>query len=123
MREIDALDGALARTKITVTLRKINGTAGLNPTDLANVPAMVRGYTPQELTSNVTQQDSKVIISPTQINAAVWPVAQGTFAEDVRIPNKNRGDQVIINGVVRAVEAGVGLYVQDVLVRIEIQVR
>jgi hypothetical protein len=123
MREIDALDRALKRTGQTITLRKINGTAGLNPTDLVGIPAAIRGYTPEELTSDITQQDSKVIISPTQINTAVWPGIQVSGQADIRIPSKNRGDLCFVNGVKRAVQAAVGIYVQDVLVRIEAQVR
>lgn len=115
--EIDALDRALSRSGQTVTLRCL-------PTnDLAGIPAVVRGYRPEELTSNITQQDSLVIISPTQINAASWPGVQAPNVKDVRIPTKNRGDICIINNVQRAVQAGVGIYVQDVLVRIEMQVR
>lgn len=115
--EIDALDRALTRSKQTVTLRCL-------PTnDLAGIPAVVRGYQPDELSSNITQQDSHVVISPTQINAAYWPTIQTPGIKDVRIPSKNRGDICIINNVPRSVQAGVGIYVQDVLVRIEFQVR
>lgn len=110
--EIDALDRGLARSGQTVTLRRPPAV------DLAGIPAVVRGYQPNELTEGITQQDSLVIISPTQINAAVWPgVGQSP------IPSKNRGDSCIINGVTRSVQAGVGIYVRNVLVRIEFQVR
>lgn len=115
--EIDALDRGLARSGQTVTLRVL-------PTnDLAGIPAVVRGYQPDELSSSITQQDSHVVISPTQINAAGWPGVQAPGIKDNRIPTKNRGDICIINNVQRAVMAGVGIYVQDVLVRIELQVR
>lgn len=120
MDEIDALDRALKRSGMTVTLRKVTGTTSQTFTDLPNVPAMVRGYAPQDLVATIIQTD--VIISPTQINAAVWPTAQGA-GEDVRIPNRNRGDQCIINGVTRSVIAGVGIYIGGNLVRIEMQVR
>lgn len=119
--EIDALDRALRRTKLTVTLRKVTGTTSQTFTDV-DCPATVRGYSPQELVGGITQQDSHVTISPTQINAAVWPSAQSAGA-DVRIPSRNRGDVCIINGVTRSVQDGVGLYVQDTLVRIEFRVR
>lgn len=115
-KEIDALDKSLARAGQTVTLRRL-------PTTDVICPASIRGYTPQELTSNITQQDSKVILSPTQINAAIWPGTQVPTLPDIRIPSKNRGDLCEINGVFRTVQAGVGIYVQDVLVRIELQVR
>jgi hypothetical protein len=115
MKEIDALDRALKRAGQTVTLRRL-------PMIDVVCPASVRGYSAQEFTSNITQQDSKVILSPTQINAAVWPGPQGA-GPDIRIPNRNRGDLVIINGVNRTVQNGAGFYVEDVLVRIELQVR
>lgn len=110
--EIDALDRGLARSGQTVTLRRVP------MVDLASIPAVVRGYQSAELVDGITQQDSFVIISPTQINAATWPgVGQSP------IPSKNRGDICIINGVPRWVQAGVGIYVKDVLVRIEFRVR
>lgn len=115
--EIDALDAALAAAAQTVTL------TCRSPNVSVVCPASVRGYSPQELTSNITQQDSKVILSPTQINNAGWPGTQVPGTADIRIPKKNRGDTCTINGVARAVEAGVGIYVKDVLVRIEMQVR
>lgn len=115
--EIEALDRALSRSRQTITLR------ALPAVDLAGVPAVVRGYAPNELVDGITQQDSFVVISPTQINAAGWPGAQVSGQRDIRIPNKNRGDLCIINGQTRAVQAGVGIYVRDVLVRIEFRVR
>jgi hypothetical protein len=116
--EIDALDQALAAAGQTVALTCRNPSV-----TLTDIPASVRGYSPQELTSNITQQDSKVILSPTQINNATWPGTQVPGTPDIRIPNKNRGDTCTINGVARTVQAGVGIYVKDVLVRIELQVR
>lgn len=115
--EIESLDRALARSGQTVTLRRLTNT------DLAGIPAMVRGYSPDELVDGITQQDSFVIISPTQINAAGWPGTQVPGQPDIRIPRHNRGDLCIINGQTRAVQAGVGIYVRDVLARIEFRVR
>jgi hypothetical protein len=113
--EIDSLDRALARSGQTVTLRRL-------PNIEVVCPAIVRGYTPNELVGSITQHDSLVILSPTQINAAVWPGVQGA-GEDIRIPNRNRGDLIDINGKTRTVQAGVGIYIGTVLVRIELQVR
>lgn len=122
MIEIDALDRALARSGQTVTLRKITGTTSQTNTDVS-CPAVVRGYSPNELVGDIIQQDSFVIISPTQINTAVWPIAQVDGQPDPRIPSKNRGDRCIINSVVRSVQAGVGIYIGTTLVRIEMRVR
>lgn len=113
---ISSLDAALAAGGQTVVLIRL-------PNVAVTCPAAVRGYQPQEFTTSITQQDSKVVLSPTQINAATWPGAQVSGQPDIRIPSKNRGDTCTINGNNRAVEAGVGIYVQDVLVRIELQVR
>lgn len=116
MQEIDALDRSLVRARSgTITLRRL-------PTVDVTCPASIRGYLPAELVNGITQQDCKVILSPTQINAAVWPGPQGS-GPDIRIPSRNRGDLCIINGEIRTVQAAVGLYVQGVLVRIELQVR
>lgn len=121
--EIDALNRALRRSGQPVTLRKVTGTTSQTFTDV-DCLALVRGYTPQELVAGngIIQQDSKVILSPTEINAAVWPVVQ-SGPKDVRIPSKNRGDLCLINGAWRTVQAGVGIYIGSTLVRIELQVR
>jgi hypothetical protein len=120
--EIDALDRALKRSGQPVVLRLVVGTSPQVFTDVT-CPAIVRGYTPQQLIGGITQQDSLVILSPTQINAADWPgLAQGA-GQDVRIPSRNRGDLVMINGAKRAVQAGTGIFIGTTLVRIEIQVR
>jgi hypothetical protein len=123
--EIDALNRGLRRTGQPVTLRKVTGTTSQTFTDVV-CQAVVRGYTPTELIagSGIIQQDSKVILSPTEINAAVWPSAQVNGQPDVRIPSKNRGDIIRINGKDRFVQAGVGIYSpNNVLWRIEVQVR
>lgn len=121
--QIDALNRGLRKSGQPVTLRKVTGTTSQTFTDVA-CTAIVRGYTPQELVAGngITQQDSKVIMSPTEINNAVWPFGQ-TGTKDVRIPNKNRGDLILINGAWRTVQAGVGIYLGMLLVRIELQVR
>jgi hypothetical protein len=121
MNEIEALNRALKRAGQTITLRKVTGTTSQTFTDVV-CRAVVRGYSPNELIGGIVQNDSFVILSPTEINTAVWPTAQGA-GPDVRIPSRNRGDLVIINGRSRTVQAGIGYYVQDALVRIEMQVR
>lgn len=122
MYEIDALDRALKRSGQPITLRKINGTAGLNNVDV-NCLALVRGYTPGELVGDIKQQDSFVVLSPTSINIAGWPGVQVDGKADIRIPSKARGDIAIIVNVLRSVQAAVGIYIGTTLVRIEMQVR
>jgi hypothetical protein len=84
--EIDALNRGLRRTGQPVTLRKVTGTTSQTYTDVV-CQAVVRGYTPTELIagSGIIQQDSKVILSPTEINAAVWPSAQAFRVKTVAI--------------------------------------
>jgi hypothetical protein len=113
---IDALDRALVISGSPITLR-------CPPSTDVECRAMVRGYASNELVDGITQQDSMVIISPTPINSAGWPGLVASDNRDIRIPNKNRGDIVIINGRHRKVQAGVGVYMGDTLVRIEMQVR
>lgn len=82
--------------------------------------AFVRGYDPDELSGAITQQDSKVILSPTQIIAAQWTSGRPAN-EDGRVPMK--GNRVFIQGRARNVEAAVGKYLPTDLVRLELQVR
>ena len=111
--EIDALDRALARAGQTITLRR---TVDGSNTDV-ECPAAIRGFSPSELVDGITQQDSLVIISPTQINAAKWP--DGVTPS---VPSKNMGDTCIVNGKSRKVKAAYGIEVQDAIVRIEITI-
>lgn len=84
--------------------------------------ACVRGYQPKDLVGGITQQDSKVILSPTEIVRAGWPGAASAAGtdQDRRVPRK--GDRAIIAGRPRNIEAAVGIYVGSELVRIEMRV-
>ena len=85
--------------------------------------AFVRGYSAQELIGGITQQDSKVILSPTEITRSGWPGPNSSATstnQDRRMPRK--GDAVVIAGRKRAVEAAGGSYVAGDLVRIELRV-
>lgn len=86
--------------------------------------AVVRGYTPEELIagSGITQEDRKVILSPTEITAADWPGPMPVRPNvDKRIPSG--GDRVMRHGQAMAVQAAEGIYVQGQLVRIEARAR
>ena len=87
--------------------------------------AQVRSYQPHELVAGtgLIQGDSLVVISPTQIAAAGWAGPQVGGQPDVRIPDKNKGDKVVIAGRTRAVQMAWGTYLAGELVRIEMQVR
>lgn len=86
--------------------------------------ALVRGYEPRELIGGILQGDSKVILSPGEIEANGWPGPNSSAtptAQDRRIPRKD--DKVVIAGKTRNVEAGAPIYLAGELVRIELQVR
>lgn len=89
--------------------------------------AFVRGYAPDELVGGITQQDSRVVLSPTQINAAHWPggqvVSTAQFQADQRVPDKNRGDICFIDGRRCSIEAAKAVIIDGALVRIDMQVR
>ena len=119
---IARLDASLARVGEDVVLRRYTqGPNGARIPFAVTVRAQVRGYSPDELIGGITQQDSRVILSPTQIEAAQWPgPATGPEAGDRRVPRK--GDQMVIAGIPRTVEAATGIYVAGRLVRIEARV-
>lgn len=115
----DQLDRSLARVGQDVTLQRLIGV-----TVAAQVicRAVVRGYDPSELIGGITQQDLKVILSPTQIIVSGWQSFSATVpTQDQRVPVKD--NKVIINGKTRNVEAAGGIYVAGELVRIEMRVR
>lgn len=113
--ELADLDEFLADDGETLFLWRGNGAR-------VTCRAFVRGYQPQEIVGSITQQDLKVILSPTQINAAGWPnLAPTTPAGDPRIPLK--GDRMLTSRGPLTVQAAVGIYAMDTLVRIEAQAR
>lgn len=79
--------------------------------------AKVSGYSAEELVGDITQQDSQVIMSPTQIMAAGWPGAGMEPASPVR------GDRMLIQGFNKVVQAATAVQQQGRTVRIEIRVR
>jgi hypothetical protein len=124
-REVYELDKALAADGEDIVLRRVRGNslATMSWVDVT-CRAFVRGYRAEELVAGFTLQDSHVILSPTQIDAANWPgdAADSPPTIDDRIPRKNRGDLAFIASKKRSVEAGVGIYMGDTLVRIELRV-
>lgn len=104
---IAKLDRAIAKNGQTVTLRRGTTTA---PVAIVTVKAHVRGYDPEELIGGITQKDSRVVLSPSVLKA--WP--GGMLTE---------GDWITIDGRVRSIVAAVPVKMNDVLVRIELQVK
>jgi hypothetical protein len=120
---VAALDAHLLRAGNDITLRRVTGSApGVSNVDVT-VRAAVRSYQPQELVGGIAQTDSLAIISPTQIAALPWPgngeVASATVA-DPALPRRN--DKLVIAGRVRNIEAVMPIYLDGVLVRIELRV-
>jgi hypothetical protein len=106
------LDAALSDAGQTVTLRRLAlGPGGLQiPFDIEDVPASIRPLRPEELIGTLDQTASRVIISPTVIAARQFP-----------LPVK-KGDKIVTNGKVRNIEFPGPIYVQDVLVRLNLTV-
>lgn len=122
--EIAELDRSLAVDGEDFVLRRVVGTNSPVNTDVT-CRGVVRGYQPQELTTNIIQGDAKIILSPTQIIATSWPggapATGANAALDHRVPR--RGDKAVVQGKVLNIEAAAPIYLDNVLVRIELQIR
>lgn len=120
-RERRDLDYALALDGMNIELRSVTpGPAGIYLP--VTVRAVVRRYQPEELVGGITQSHRRIIISPTQIEAEGWPGPQSSSdpsTRDRRVPKK--GDKAIVAGRMYNVEDAHGIYVDDGLVRIEMQ--
>lgn len=114
------LNQALVEDGQPIRLQRLVNVGGSQMPTEVTCQAFVRGYQPQELVGGITQQDVKVIFSPTEIIAASWQSGRPAN-EDTRVPMK--GNRVFINGRARNVEAAAGLYMAGDLVRIEMQCR
>jgi hypothetical protein len=112
--EIAKLDRQLATKGDDVLLRRRIGTTGT----FVSLPcrAAVRGYSPQELVGDITQQDAKVILSPTPLAAGTWPGAAGGPAYP------QNGDVFLIGGKPRKVESATPIRMAGQIVRIEARV-
>lgn len=114
-QEIADLDAALETDGQTITLRR-----GAAEVDCF---AFVRDLTGGQLVDAVTQQEFKVIISPTQITEANWPAAPDSPAPavDARIPIK--GDKAVVAGRLRTVQEVLPIFVGDVWIRCNMKVK
>lgn len=97
------LDAELRDSGQTVTLRR----GGAN----GNARAFVRGYRLEELVGGIVQGDREAVLSPTGL-----PVPFNSA------PPK-RGDVVVIDGRAVSVESAELVRMDDVLVRLNLQVR
>lgn len=117
---IARLNTSLASHGEDITIQRLTlGPSGVQIPFGVECRAFVRGYMPEELVGGITQQDSRVIISPTQIIERQWTSGRPAN-EDRRIPMK--GNRVFIKGRSRVVESADGIYVGGDLARIEMHV-
>lgn len=89
--------------------------------------AFVRNYGAEELVGGITQEQVRVVISPSEIIAAGWPGPWTPSAiepvqpdTDRRVPRNN--DRCLIKGRLRNVEVPMPVYVDNELVRINLRV-
>lgn len=113
------LDDALLASGEDVTLRRITKVGGNPVTKDVVCRAAVRSVSADEIVGTITQNDLRVIISPTQIIAAVWPGAdEGTpagSAVDQRLPRAT--DKFIVQGKERQVKVSKPIFVGGIWVR------
>lgn len=83
-----------------------------------DLQAVLRGYSANEIAGDIQQTDQMFIISPSEINLAGWPGYHNNepTAIDLRVPRKN--DQILTDRGKLTVQEAEGIYVQEVLVRI-----
>lgn len=119
---LDALDRGLARGgSKTVTLRRSTGTTNVSHSDV-ECRAAFRSPRAEEMIAGVTLPQTIVILSLTEINARQWPGGPAQGLRDARIPKKETGDKIKIDGRWCAVERTNPIWVNDVLVRLEVLV-
>lgn len=121
---VAALDEGLLVAGEDVELQRLTlGPGGVQIPFSVTCRATVRSYEPRELVGGIIQGDTRLVLSPTEIERAQWPGPGAVPASpgDRRVPRK--GDRVVIQGRARTVEAATPVYVAGVLVRLELQVR
>ena len=116
------LDDDLAESGEDIVLRRVVGTLPNTVNVDVTVRAVVRSYQPDELINGITQTESLVIISPTQIATAQWPGGElpSSTVANPSLPRK--GDKAVIAGRVRNIEVAQPFVVEGELVRIEMRV-
>ena len=122
---ISMLDRQLKKHGQNVMLQRItNAAGGVQIKENCNCRAFVRSYAPDELVGGIVQSDSKVILSPTEIIREGWPGPNSSTTptnQDRRVPRK--GDNCLIAGRIRNIENAMPFYLDDELVRIQLQVK
>jgi hypothetical protein len=124
-QDIADLDYVLSMDGEWINIRRLFGTQMI-PVSV-RCRASVRTISGSELESGINQEQSDVILSPSQIIAAGWPGPWTPSANepinlgtDRRVPRK--GDKAVIKNRVRNIEVAMPIYVDDDLVRINLRV-
>lgn len=112
------LDAALAEDGEEIILRRVIGAANIDVKVQANVRLVSQQ---EELVAGTTQDDIKVIISPTQIAAAQWPGGGVDAAAPFNVARSHpkKGDKLIYQGRAYRVEQAISIKVAGQVVRIE----
>ncbi len=122
--EVRELDRTLADDGEWIEIWRQTGTQ-LIPVKV-DCRASVRGYDEKELIGGITQDQSRIVMSPTEIIKSGWPgpetrpLGQPATMQDRRVPHKN--DKAVIKGKVRNIEASMPIYVDNELVRINLRI-
>lgn len=116
----------MSRAGGTVRLRRVLISGGARSTFEIKIPALVRGYAPDQLAGDIKHGDRLVILSPSALDAKQWhkgvPLEDASDGKDPRLALLKKAE-VIITGKKHQVVNVIPFIVQDVLVRIELQVR
>jgi len=113
---INDLDEGLREAGTSVKLIRLYGEAR-TPVEV-DLKMVLRGYSATEIAGDIQQTDQMFIASPTEINLVGWPGYHNNEPStiDLRIPRKN--DQIITDRGKLTVQEAEGIFVQEVLVRI-----
>lgn len=103
------LDASLLRAGEVVTIRRYTASSGTPrpKTDIEHVPASVRAVKPEEMVGDIKATFSKVVLSPTGL-ASLLPL--------------KKDDKIVIQGRERNIEHPGPIFVQGVLVRMNLTV-
>lgn len=107
---IASLDRQLAENCQTVVLRRYTGVGAARISTDTTVRASVRDYQPDELVGGITQGDTQIVLSPTDVLAGGGELPQ-------------KGDQIVIEGKPRTIVAAPPVRVGNVIARINVQVK
>lgn len=121
-QDVADLDAALAEDGEDIEIHRLIGTQQI-PVKV-KCRAFVRGVTAEQMAAGVKQDTSNVVISPTEIIQKGWPGPNSSATPttaDRRVPKL--GDKAVIAGKARNIEVALPIYVDGVLVRIDMRVQ